>query len=148
MSRLSDRVMMGDRDQIIERLADVATALDAREWTALGQLFTESATGYGATGRDAIVDRVKAHLGGCGPSQHLLGNHRVELDLDGDPDCARSRTYGRVLHLGADDLAGLTYECCGEYTDLWTRAGAGWQISSRWFEVSFDLGDARVLRPG
>ncbi|KAA0917188.1 nuclear transport factor 2 family protein [Dietzia sp. ANT_WB102] len=133
-------------DQIVERLADVATALDTRDWDGLGALFTEFATGYGATGREAIVERVRDHLGGCGPSQHLLGNHRVELDLDGDPDRARSRTYGRVLHRGAGDLAGLTYECIGEYTDQWTRTSEGWQISSRWFELSFDLGDARVLR--
>ena len=147
-NRLSDTVMMSDRDQILERLAEVATALDTREWTALGELFTESASGYGAAGRDAIVSRVRDHLGGCGPSQHLLGNQRVELDLDGNPDRARSRAYGRVLHLGADDLAGLIYECCGEYTDLWTRTDAGWRISSRWFDMRFDLGDDRVLRPG
>lgn len=138
--------MTSTRDEIVERLADVATALDTRDWSGLGALFTESATGYGATGRDTIVERVRDHLGGCGPSQHLLGNHRVELDLDGDPDRARSRTYGRVLHLGAGDLAGLTYECFGEYTDEWTRTDHGWRITSRWFDVSFDLGDARVLR--
>lgn len=140
------RAMSSTTDEIIDRLADVATALDTRDWAALGALFTESATGYGATGREAIVERVRDHLGGCGPSQHLLGNHRVEVDLDGDPDRARSRTYGRVFHLGAGDLADLSYECFGEYTDLWTRTDQGWRISSRWFEVSFDRGDARVLR--
>ena len=88
----------------------MATALDTRDWDALGALFTESATGYGVTGRAAIVEMVRDHLGGCGPSQHLLGNHRVECDLDGDPDRARSRTYGRVFHVGSDDLADLTYE--------------------------------------
>lgn len=138
--------MTNTRDEIIERLADVATALDTRDWDALGALFTESATGYGVTGRAAIVEMVRDHLGGCGPSQHLLGNHRVECDLDGDPDRARSRTYGRVFHVGSDDLADLTYECFGEYTDLWTRTDLGWQISSRWFDVTFDRGDARVLR--
>lgn len=140
--------MTNDRDQIIDRLADVAAALDTRDWVGLGELFTESATGYGASGREAIIETVRDHLGGCGPSQHLLGNHRVELDLDGDPNRARSRTYGRVMHLGAGDLAGLTYECFGEYSDLWSRTPEGWRISSRWFEVSFDIGDFRVLRRG
>ena len=139
-------MMTNTREEIIERLADVASALDNRDWDALGELFTEAATGYGATGRESIVDRVRDHLGGCGPSQHLLGNHRVECDLDGDPNRARSRTYGRVFHVGSGDLSGLTYECFGEYTDLWTRTDLGWRISSRWFEVSFDRGDARVLR--
>ena len=138
--------MNSSRDQIVERLADVATALDTRDWAMLGEMFTESATGYGATGREAIVGHARDHLGGCGPSQHLLGNHRVELDHDGDPDRARSRTYGRIMHLGADDHAGLTYEVFGEYTDLWTRTDAVWRISSRRLDVSIVLGDARVLR--
>ena len=140
--------MRSERDQIIERLADVATALDTRDWDGLGELFTEAATGYGATGREAIVERVRDHLGGCGPSQHLLGNHRVELEYDGDPDRARSRTYARVLHLGAGDQSGLSYECFGEYSDLWARTSEGWRIESRRFQVSFDRGDFRTLQPG
>ena len=139
--------MSTDREQITERLADVATALDTRDWTALGALFTESAVAYGASGRDEIVSRVRDHLGGCGPSQHLLGNHRVELAVDGDDDLARSRTYARVMHVGAGDLAELIYECYGEYTDTWTRTPEGWRIRSREFHVGFDRGDWRVLRP-
>ncbi|OAH41727.1 DUF4440 domain-containing protein [Dietzia cinnamea] len=140
--------MTTDRDQIIERLADVASALDTRDWDALGALFTETATGYGARGREAVVEQVRDHLGGCGPSQHLLGNHRVELGHEGDPDRARSLTYARVLHLGADDLAGRSWECFGEYSDLWERTGEGWRITSRRFDVRFDLGDPSVLRRG
>ena len=48
--------MTNYRDQIIDRLADVAAALDTRDWVGLGELFTESATGYGASGREAIID--------------------------------------------------------------------------------------------
>ncbi|MBM7231931.1 DUF4440 domain-containing protein [Dietzia sp. HMSC21D01] len=140
--------MTTDRNQIIERLADVASALDTRDWDALGALFTETATGYGARGREAVVERVRDHLGGCGPSQHLLGNHRVEVGYEGDPDRARSLTYARVLHLGADDLAGRSWECFGEYSDLWERTGEGWRITSRRFDVRFDLGDPSVLRRG
>lgn len=140
--------MTSDRNQITGRLADVASALDTRDWDALGALFTESATAYGASGREAIVARVRDHLGGCGPSQHLLGNHRVEIVVDGRDDLARSRTYARVMHVGAGEAAGLTYECFGEYTDLWTLTSEGWRIHSRNFHVSFDLGDHRVLQPG
>ncbi|AWH95091.1 MULTISPECIES: nuclear transport factor 2 family protein [Dietzia] len=140
--------MTSDRDQILERLADVATALDTRDWDGLGALFTESATGYGASGREAIVAIVRQHLGGCGPSQHLLGNHRVQLALDGNEDRARSLTYARVLHLGAGDQSGLTYECFGEYSDLWSRTAEGWRIASRRFHITFDRGDFRTLQPG
>ena len=145
--------MRSDREQIIERLADVATGLDTRDWDGIGDLFTEDGTAYGTTGRTEIVKTIRRYLGGCGPSQHLLGNHRVELEVDDDggpAHSARSRTYARVLHLGArgTDKDGLTYECFGEYTDLWTRGADGWQIRSRTFDVDFHLGDIQVLQPG
>lgn len=141
--------MTEHRVQIIERLAEVATALDTRDWDALGSLFTEDADGYGAAGRDEIVARVRSFLGGCGPSQHLLGNHRVELGVDDDRRRARSRTYGRIMHLGArgSDMEGLSYECFGEYTDLWVSTADGWRLESRRFHIDFDQGDFGVLRP-
>ncbi|MFD0905105.1 nuclear transport factor 2 family protein [Actinomadura sediminis] len=135
---------MSDRDRIVERLAELAAALDRRDWDALAAMFVPSATGYGRTGRDGIVATVRAHLGGCGPSQHLLGNHRVEIRGDE----ARSLTCARVHHQGAGEAAGLFYECFGEYEDHWTRTPDGWRITSRAFTISHDLGDFTVLRPG
>lgn len=136
--------MTHDREQIVERLAELAAALDRRDWAALGAAFTDSATGYGAAGRDGIVAVVRAHLGGCGPSQHLLGNHRIEI-VD---DRARSLTYARVHHVGAGPAAGASYECFGEYDDRWIRTRDGWRLTSRTFTISHDLGDFGVLRPG
>jgi ketosteroid isomerase-like protein len=133
-----------DRSAIGEALAELAAALDTRDWTALGEAFTADAHGYGARGRDAIVARVREHLGGCGPSQHLLGNLRVRLD----GDTATSLAYARVLHVGAGERAGAVYECLGEYTDGWLRTPAGWRLTSRRFAVSIESGDRAVLRPG
>jgi hypothetical protein len=135
---------VSDRDAILERLADVATALDARDWSALAAAFTADAHGYGATGRGAIVERVRAHLGGCGPSQHLLGNTRVVVD----GDTARSLTYARVYHVGAGPAAGAFYECLGQYTDTWARTAGGWRMTARRFDVRIELGNRSVLRPG
>ncbi len=126
----------------MEALAEVASALDRRDWEALGASFTDDAEGYSASGRDAIVAVVRAHLGGCGPSQHLLGNHRIEID----GDTARSLTYGRVHHVAADGDA--VYECFGEYDDRWVRSPGGWRLTRRVFTVSYELGDRAVLQPG
>lgn len=131
------------REAIIERLAEVAAALDGRDWMALGEAFTDGAHGYGCTGRAEIVAQVRRHLGGCGPSQHLLGNSRVTVD----GDTAHSLTYARVHHIGAGDLAGSPYECLGEYDDRWTRLGGQWLLTSRRFDVRIELGDRSVLRP-
>lgn len=135
---------MSDRSDIAEALAGVAAALDSRDWSTLGAAFTEDAYGYGAAGRRAIVARVRAHLDGCGPSQHLLGNLRVAVD----GDTASSLTYARVYHVGAGDRAGAFYECIGEYTDTWTRTPSGWLLTFRRFDVRIELGDRSVLRPG
>ncbi len=135
---------MSDRDAILERLADVAAALDDRDWVALRAAFTPDARGYSAVGRAAIVERVRAHLGGCGPSQHLLGNTRVTVD----GDTARSLTYARVHHVGVGPAEGAFYECLGQYTDTWARTPEGWRLTSRRFAVSIELGDRSVLRPG
>jgi hypothetical protein len=133
-----------DREQLLEQLAAVATALDERDWTALGAAFTPEAEGYSRRGRSEIVARVRAHLGGCGPSQHLLGQSRVTVD----GDTARSLTYARVHHIGAGERAGAFYECLGQYDDHWIRTSEGWRLTRRRFDVAIELGDRGVLQPG
>lgn len=134
---------MSDRSDIAEALARVAAALDERDWEVLGAAFTADARGYSAEGREAIVARVRAHLGGCGPSQHLLGNLRVTVD----GDTATSLAYGRVYHVGLGERAGAFYECIGEYRDSWVRTAGGWLLTGRRFVVTIELGDRGVLQP-
>lgn len=135
---------MTDAAAIEAALYGVATALDTRDWAALGAAFAEDAHGYGKEGRAAIVAQVRAHLGGCGPSQHLLGNVRVTVD----GDTARSLAYARVFHVGAGDATGAFYECMGEYRDAWARTPEGWRLTRRRFSVVIERGDRGVLRPG
>lgn len=134
---------MSDREQIVEALARIARATDARDWNTIRTTFTEEATGYGRTGVDRIVEVMQAHLGGCGPTQHLLGNHRVTVD----GDSARSLTYGRVYHQGAAGKAGSFFECMGEYDDRWVRTSFGWRLAYRNFDMHIALGDFTVLQP-
>lgn len=133
-----------DRDALLERLAEFAAATDARDWERLRSLFTPDAHGYridGGPGR--IVADMRAHLGGVGPTQHLLGNHRVHVDGDE----ARTFTYVRVHHVGAGPKTGSFWECLGEYDDRWRRTEHGWLIRRRTFDVRISLGDFSVLRP-
>jgi hypothetical protein len=133
----------GDRDQIVEALAELAAALDSRDWTAVTAAFTPDANAYGQSGVDGIIATVRAHLGGCGPSQHLLGNHRIRIS----GDTAQSLTYARVHHSGAGAKTGSYFECLGEYDDEWVRHEGGWRISKRTFDMRIQLGDFSVLRP-
>lgn len=135
---------MSDRREIETALYDVAAALDDRDWAALGAAFTADATGYGQTGREAIVANTRAHLGGCGPSQHLLGNVRIEVD----GDTARSWSYARVYHVGVGAQEGSCFECLGQYTDRWQRVDGTWLLTFRGFDVRITVGDWAVLQPG
>lgn len=135
--------MNDDRTALVELLAGFAAATDARDWETIRSLLTDDVLGYGARGPAAVVERMQAHLGGVGPTQHLLGNHRVRVEGDE----ARTLTSGRVHHVGAGPMAGSFYECLGDYDDRWVRTASGWRISQRRFEIRISLGDMTVLRP-
>ena len=129
---------------VVDTVVRCAAAFDRRDWAALDDVFTEDAVGYDVEGRDAIVRFVRSFLGGCGPSQHLLGNHQVTIDADR----ASSVCKARVFHVGMGERSHLTYECFGNYWDDLVRTGEGWRIAARRFEVTITLGDPSVLRPG
>ena len=137
-----------ERQQIIDVLNRYATCLDTRDWLGLNDVFHPQAVGiYAVTlnGRTEIVDSIRSFLGGCGPSQHLLGNYQIAIDGDE----AQSSTKARVLHVGTGDRAHLTpYEAIGVYRDRHLRTPAGWRIIHRHFDVHITIGDINVLRPG
>ena len=135
-----------DEREIVAVLNRLAWVLDERRWDEFEAIFTPDATAYGAegSGPDAIQATVRRFLGGCGPSQHLLGNHQIDVDRDN----ARSRTKVRVMHQGLDDRADLTYEVFGYYHDDWERTVDGWRITAREIDVRIQLGDFAVLQPG
>jgi hypothetical protein len=133
-----------ERDAVVDVVVRCAAAFDLRDWDALDQVFTPDATAYGVEGREAVVSFVRSFLGGCGPSQHLLGNHQVVVE----GNTARSVVKARVFHVGAGERSHLTYECFGNYRDDLVLTDAGWRITGRTFEVTITLGDTSVLRPG
>jgi hypothetical protein len=113
----------------------------------LDDVFHPQAVGvYGATltGRAAIIESIRSFLDGCGPSQHLLGNHQIAIDGDE----AQSLTKARVLHVGAGERARLTpYEAIGVYRDRHLRTAEGWRITNRHFDVQIAIGDINILHP-
>jgi hypothetical protein len=136
-----------DRHAIIAGLNSYATYLDTRDWAALDEVFHPDATAaYGVRleSRLAIVESIRGFLGGCGPSQHLLGNYEIRID----GDHADAVTKARVIHVGAGTRAGLTpYEAIGVYRDRLVRTSDGWRITHRTFDVQISIGDIAVLQP-
>ena len=113
---------MGDasdvRAEVLAVVDRYATALDRRDWRLLDEVFTEDvvfdAGEWVMRDRASYVEMVKTYLGGCGPTQHLLGNYRVQIEGD-HASCA---CYVRAFHLDRDRGAALTYDMGGEYRDL------------------------------
>jgi hypothetical protein len=127
---------------------EYARCLDARDWDGLAAVLTDDASanygGYPIVGRATLVSWISGFLGGCGPSQHLLGYHVASTQ----GDRGSCETQVRVLHLPADKTSGLMpYESVGTYHDELVRTPAGWRISHRTFEVRIEVGDRAVLRP-
>jgi 3-phenylpropionate/cinnamic acid dioxygenase small subunit len=124
-----------------------ARMCDERDWAAFDSVFARDATadygGHALADTAAILAMLRRNLGGCGPTQHLLGNLLVEIGPDQQ---VRSRTAVRASHRGAGDRAELSYDCIGEYHDRWTLTAAGWRIAHRSMRVTLEQGTRRVLR--
>jgi 3-phenylpropionate/cinnamic acid dioxygenase small subunit len=129
-------------------LCRYARACDQRDWPAMDDIFIEEASAdYGGMlrlqGREPIVAMIRAHLDGCGPSQHLLGN--LVVDVSGA--AVESRVYVRAAHRGAGSMQDLTYESLAEYQDRWILTPGGWRIAHRRMDISHELGRRDILRP-
>ena len=139
---------MQDRIEIVAVLDRYAEALDQRRWELLEQVFAPDVDcdfgEWSARSLPEAVATIRSYLEGCGPSQHLQGNYRVELD----GDRAKSRVYIRASHVGVGRAAGKSYEMTGEYEDELRRMPAGWRSVKRRIRVFFELGSREVLGRG
>ncbi|HWU21390.1 MAG TPA: nuclear transport factor 2 family protein [Nocardioides sp.] len=133
-----------DRTAVLETLYRLQSAIDARDWALVSATFLPDARGYGASGVEAIVARMRAHLDGCGPTQHLIGNSVVTFD---GPAAATVRSAARVFHVGAGEKEGSSFECMGDYTDRFELVDGSWRLAHRRFEMRVMLGDFGVLKP-
>lgn len=136
-----------DHAAILALLARYSTALDTRDWALLDQVFTDDlvydAGEWITHSRADWLARLRPYLEGCGPTQHLLGNYRIELD----GDTAQSAVYVRAFHVGTRELATTTYEMMGEYRDRLVRTPAGWRSRHRTLRLQWEQGSRSVLRP-
>ena len=138
---------LGERDAIIAVLDRYAEALDQRNWELLDEVFSPDVEfdfgEWRATDRGEAVATIRTYLDGCGPTQHLLGNYRIEID----GDRAESRVYVRAFHRGVGKHKEKTYEMGGEYHDWLHLTDAGWRIVRRQAVVLFETGTREILGP-
>jgi len=137
-----------DRFAIIATLDRYSECLDTRDWPRLAEVFTVDVDmdfgDWHQQGLERVTATIRSYLDGCGPSQHLLGNYRIELD----GDRAASRCYCRVMHMGRGEHAGKTYEAWIEYADELVRTPQGWRSRRRVGRAQMHQGDPSLLGPG
>ena len=131
---------------VLNRYADVC---DTKDFDRFVDVFTADATMDYSTipdvhvGPREIADNVRRNLGGCGATQHLLGNYEVEVD----GEMARASCKVRAFHLGIGEQEGETFEALATYRDRLVRTPAGWRIAARTMDVAVLWGTFAVLQP-
>ena len=140
-----DRLLL--ERELHQVLIAYALLCDGRDWHGIGNVFSDDASAtYGGRAlpdRAAIESMLRNNLGGCGPTQHLLGN--LQVWVDGEK--VTSRIEVRASHRGTSDKQEQTYDCMGHYQDSWTRTPDGWRIAHRAMTVALEFGSRKVLGP-
>ena len=145
--RLEVAELRAQRD-VARRIMTFARCMDARDWVKLRTVMVDDAVaefGRGPeVGADRIVESIREFLDHCGPTQHLLGNITVDVDIE--RGTAQSSAYVSDMHLGAGDRSDLTFSTLGEYVDRWVRNGDEWFLVERRKESRAVIGSFDVFR--
>lgn len=137
---------LGHIEAIRRVLIRYAELCDFRDWDGFGEVFAPDVvasygSGFEIRGPDGLRDMVRSALANCGPTQHLLGNFRIEVE----GTQARSRCYVRAVHAGSRAPDAQLYEVWGEYADELRLTDAGWRIEKRAFRISHEVGTRELL---
>ena len=134
-----------DERAIARAIIAFAVAMDERDWDGLRSLMAPDMTADLGTGDldgpDAVVGLIRSFLDACGPTQHLIGNVRVEVD----GDTASSEAYVRDMHKGLGDWADTTFETLGNYLDRWRRVDGTWKMVHRTKRNRAQIGDMSIF---
>jgi len=119
-----------------------ASALDKREYERLKAVFIPEATANyiglaECENLDSIIELVSGALDRCGPTQHFLGN--IKIDIQGRE--ATASCYLQAIHIGLGEYADQLYTVWGEYRDRLVKTEAGWRIGHRELAVIHTQGD-------
>lgn len=140
--------LLAERD-ILQVALRYCRALDTKDWGLLDEVFLADATANLAApeplvGIEAIRGRIRTALEHLDESQHLVGNHEIEVD----GDTATHRCYLQAQHVRRAAVAGPNYIVAGRYEDRLVRNDAGWRIAHRTLTVMWTDGNLEAVRGG
>ncbi|MCY1561638.1 SnoaL-like domain protein [compost metagenome] len=87
---------------------------------------------------------MRGFLDSCGPTQHLIGSIRIQID----GDTARSSCYVQAIHASREVGDKRLMLLWGEYQDQLQRTACGWKIRHRRLRVQHIHGDIGVALRG
>jgi hypothetical protein len=132
-----------DRLDVADVLARYCTALDARDWDGLRDVFLATAScDYGALGSPAgvgeIIQLVRGTIGDLDATQHHVAN--VVVEVSGDVATATCSLISQHIRGDRHYLLG------GLYGDRLVRTPAGWRIEHRTLTRLWSTGDRDIIR--
>ncbi len=138
-----------DERDIVRVALRYARALDTKDWALLDEVFLPDATAELGSrtlleGIEAIRQRIRTALEALDASQHLVGNHEVDVVAD----TATHRCYVQAQHVRRAAPGGPNYIVAGIYEDRLVRTATGWRIAHRTLSVTWTEGNLAVVRPG
>jgi hypothetical protein len=147
---MADATETEDRHEINDLTSRLALLLDARDWEALEQLFTDPVHwdrtslfgGEAETQSPAeLVGGLRYALGGLDATHHLITN--LVITLDGDKATGTANMVG--THLLANSSGDPIWTVGGRHDYRYERTAAGWRIASVVFTVQWGTGNMNIV---
>jgi hypothetical protein len=147
---MPDITAIEDRQAINELTSRLALLLDARDWDALEQLFTDPVYwdrtslfgGEPETQSPAgLVGGLRYALGGLDATHHLITN--LVITLDGDQATGTANMVG--THLLANSSGDPIWTVGGRHDYRFERTAAGWRIAAVTFTVQWGTGNMQIV---
>jgi hypothetical protein len=141
---------LGDRLTILELIGSLALVLDAKDWDALGPLFTDtvfhdrtSLTGGEplTLGRDDFVAGWRQTLEGLDAVHHMITNHVISID--GDEATCTANMQG--THMLVNASGGPFWTVGGRHDYRLRRTADGWRIAGLTFTIQWATGNQQIL---
>jgi hypothetical protein len=137
--------VFSDEQAIIDIAVAYTWALDTKQLAELRSVFTADATadlnGVACAGVDAIIARIERPLSRLDATQHLVGNHQVQID----GDTATHRCHLQSQHVKRGTAGGDNFLIGGVYEDRLARTPDGWRITHRTLTPVWTDGNPAVV---
>ena len=121
-------------------------ALDTKNFDALNDVFAPDATGMlngvHCDSRDAIIARISGSLLRLDFTQHLVGNHQV--NVTGNTATHRCQLHAQHVKTGTE--GGDNFIIGGYYDDVFVRTANGWRIQHRVMQPTWSSDNANVVK--